>query len=98
MVLPDISTLEKAQAWIGHDMPSLHAAREQFVEIVLPSGSSKPAMPDASDSLTFFAEDAWKSSASWLRPRAPSASQLRPALRPLLGFRPASPSGEGPVS
>ncbi|MDR1038052.1 MAG: ammonia-forming cytochrome c nitrite reductase subunit c552 [Deltaproteobacteria bacterium] len=34
--LPDISTLEKAQAWIGLDMPALRAAKEQFVETVVP--------------------------------------------------------------
>ncbi|MDR1315067.1 MAG: ammonia-forming cytochrome c nitrite reductase subunit c552 [Deltaproteobacteria bacterium] len=34
--LPDISTLDKAQAWIGLDMPALRAAKAEFVETVVP--------------------------------------------------------------
>ncbi|MDR1038053.1 MAG: ammonia-forming cytochrome c nitrite reductase subunit c552 [Deltaproteobacteria bacterium] len=34
--LPDVSTLEKAQAWIGLDMPALRASKEQFAETVVP--------------------------------------------------------------
>ncbi|MDR2611998.1 MAG: ammonia-forming cytochrome c nitrite reductase subunit c552 [Deltaproteobacteria bacterium] len=33
---PDISTLEKAQAWIGLDMPTLLAQKAQFRETVVP--------------------------------------------------------------
>jgi nitrite reductase (cytochrome c-552) len=36
VVLPDISTLEKAQAWIGLDMPTLRAQKAQFVENEIP--------------------------------------------------------------
>ncbi|MDR1039530.1 MAG: ammonia-forming cytochrome c nitrite reductase [Deltaproteobacteria bacterium] len=34
--LPDISTLEKAQAWIGLDMPALRASKANFVQTVVP--------------------------------------------------------------
>jgi nitrite reductase (cytochrome c-552) len=34
--LPDISTLDKAQAWIGLDMPTLRASKALFVESVVP--------------------------------------------------------------